>query len=709
MHVVLLLSLLWSSALAAQQGCPAGPTALVLSGGGAKGLAHIGVIQALEARGIRPDLVVGTSMGALVGALYASGASGAELEQLARQSPLAGLFRANEPRGPASWGNRLPLVIWEEGERGFAMQGATIRQASVNALLNAMLLRGNLQARGDFDRLPIPLRVVATNLTDRSVVVLDGGDLAQAVRASIAIPLVFTPEPIDDLVLTDGGLSANIPVNVARRTGAARVIVSDATELPDDSLDITAPLDVAERLLDWLFHQPLDSLRPDDLGVRAPVDGFSALDFSRRAIDSLIRIGRQAAEPMIDAWRCTPPSGTALPPLSRGPIPSLRGIDGDTSDPDGIRIIRRALSPERNQPIDVADLADRLTDLGEDEVFREVWLRPTGQADTVRFHPVMRRLSRRVAGIGLSYDGQLGGRAWAGYVDRSVPLLRGEATALLTVSRFDNTFSLELRRHTLLGQRNFTPVATVHLGEGDRRRFLESGLELPENDYRFATAAVGLERDLAFGLRLTVSGVAATWRELDKITQADLIASAVGGQVALRRVSDDRASKIDASAVLTTKYARASIEMRALQRLGAFTLEETVRAGIGRDLPTWNAFSLGGTAGFPGLRIGERPGDNELFTAVTISRHLFGPLSFRLTGAFGRAAYDATSFRELDDPAGQLSPGFFIPGAFLSRGGWLLGGRAGIGSDTPLGPIRLEWGTNDLGRGEVFLRVGRWE
>ena len=188
-----------------------------------------------------------------------------------------------------------------------------------------------------------------------------------------------------------------------------------------------------------------------------------------------------------------------------------------------------------------------------------------------------------------------------------------------------------------------------------------------------------------------------------------MTASAVGGQVSLQRVHPDRSPAIHATAELTTKYARAAVNLRARQRFGTLEVEEVVRAGLGRDIPAWAALSLGGTDGFPGLIIGERPGDNELFTSLTLSHHLVGPLSLRLSGAFGRAAYDATSFRELDDPAGQLSPGYFIPGAPLGRGGWLLGGRIGLGSDTPLGPIRVEWGTNDLGRSEGFLRVGRWD
>src|SRR3954449_1748395 len=141
--VLVLLALISAGTLprlAAQQ-CRPPRTALVLSGGGAKGIAHIGVLRVLDSLGVRPDLVVGTSMGAVVGALYASGYSGRELDSLARVTPIASLFRTYQPLAPRSLGVLQPLVLWEQGPRGFAIQTAAVVEAEANALVNAALLR----------------------------------------------------------------------------------------------------------------------------------------------------------------------------------------------------------------------------------------------------------------------------------------------------------------------------------------------------------------------------------------------------------------------------------------------------------------------------------------------------------------------------------------------------------------------------------------
>lgn len=682
--------------------CPAGPLALVLSGGGAKGFAHIGMLQALDSAGIRPDLVVGTSVGALVGALYSSGYSGLAIDSLTRTMSPADAFRTYAPRGAGAWGTLLPLIVWEEHGRGFAAQSAAVRSADVNVLLNSAMLRGNLIARGDFSRLPIPLHIVATDLRDRSAVVLTSGDLAQAVRASIAIPLVFAPELIDHRTLTDGGLAANIPVSIARAAGATRVVVSDVTELPTDSINLDSPFAVADRLLNWLFRQPGDSLHAGDLYVRSDVDGFRSLDFSSDAADSLIRLGRTAGVAALSEWRCD--NGAPDPPMPATPLPSWIGnVVGDPRDPDATRLIRGALGLDSGQTLDFDAFNARLDELGRRELFHELWLRPAGAGDSVYFAPVVRRLPRRIAGIGLAFDTELGGRVWAGVVDRRLALLRVEAAALVTIGRYRSDVTLSARRQTLLGQRAWTPVATVMLGGEDIRRFDADGTELRADDMLEFVATAGVERYIGRTVRLTLAGEARWWHEAGLLTRDEVDRTTFGPRLVAEKLtsSRDRLARLDAA--WTTDYALLAFDARFRGTVGRFRFEQQVRVGTGRGLPAGRTFTLGGDDGFPGLHLGERRGDREVFTSIAVSRRIVGPMRLRLTAAVGRTAFGGVASPIIaDDQRG------FTIGPLFARGGWLVGVRAGVASETPLGPVRVEYGWNDAGREALLLRLGRW-
>ena len=208
----------------------------------------------LDSLGIRPDLVVGSSMGAIIGGMYASGYSGREIDSLARALPIADLFRTYQPRAPRSLGLLQPLVVWEQGARRFTIQSAAVDEAEVNALVNGAMLRGNLLARGNFDSLPIPFRAVAADLADRTAVVLATGDLARAVRASFAIPLVFAPESLDGRILADGGLAANIPIAVARAAGSRTGHRLGRHRAPGRFARPVLAHRLADRLLGFLFR-----------------------------------------------------------------------------------------------------------------------------------------------------------------------------------------------------------------------------------------------------------------------------------------------------------------------------------------------------------------------------------------------------------------------------------------------------------------------
>jgi NTE family protein len=661
------------------QDCRPPRTALVLSGGGAKGIAHIGVLAALDSLGIRPDLVVGSSMGAAVGALYASGYSGRELDSLVRMVPLGQLFRAYRPRAPRSLGVLRPLVTWEQGDRRFNLQSASIVESEVNSLLNVAMLRGNLIARGDFDSLPIPFRAVATDLATGKAVVIGSGDLAQAVRSSVAIPLVFSPELRDGQFLADGGLSANIPVAVARGEGAERVIVSDATEHPAETLDGYSPINVADRLIEFLFQQPAESLHAADVLVRPDVEGFSSLNFSPRRVIRLLANGRAAADSSLGVLEC--PGSTAP-----GPVRSLpRRITGFTArgaNHSERLALERMLGFGLEDTLNADLLRSRVRGLGESDAYNSVWLGPRGTGDSVGFDLSLRRAARRVVAIGVSYDNELGGRMWVGAVDRRVLGVALEGSVALVLNGFRKEVHAGFRRKFQIVRQVVDPTLTLRLATEDIRSFDGAGDELAELETREALGFAGVERALAHGWEVALGLRGHVWSEP---ARDDL--STLGIAARATRVSRTRGRVVSVDGVWTGVYHLARVEAELPQQFGVVRFTPRVMLGWGDGLPIQLAFPLGGDDGFPGLHIGERRGDREAMAGLMFTAPLKGPLLGRVEFAAGRTA---------------------TGGSLLGDDAWVGGIRAGIGADTPVGPVRLEYGYSTEERGAVFVRLGDW-
>jgi len=660
------------------QSCPPGPTALVLSGGGAKGLAHIGVLRILDSLAIRPDLVVGSSMGAIIGAMYASGYTGREIDSLARSLPISDLFRTYQPRGARSWGPVQPLLLWEQGERGFVLQSASVAESEVNALVNGAMLRGNLLARGNFDSLPIPFRAVATDLSNRSVVVLSSGDLARAVRASFAIPLIFTPESLDGRILTDGGLAANIPITVARNAGAERVIVSDATERPADSLDLYSPIVLADRLLGFLFQQAQDTLRPGDVLVRPAVEGFTSLNFSSANVDVLIHRGSIAAETTLVRNLCLPrgPAETARP------LPQLITSYSIESRNHSERLsLERLLGLGVDDSLDVSLLKGRVRHLAQVDAYQAVWLSPRGSGDSVSFHISARRSPRRLAGLGLAYDSELGGQMWLGAVDRRTFNLALEGSTTLFLGEFRKGWILGLRRNYQLGRQLMRPAVTAQLATESVRQFTPEGDELDPAKTREAVGFAGVERDFPHGWKAALGLLGHASHEPDQDH------STLGGSVRISK--EDRAGLELArtSVRWTSAYRRVHVRGEVHGKIGPIRIRPQLRLGWGDQLPIQLGFPLGGDEGFPGLHIGELRGDRELMVDALITYPIKGPLVGRVQLAVGRSAFS---------------------GPLISDSDWVAGARIGLGADTPVGPVRLEYGAVDQGRGVFFIRLGRW-
>jgi NTE family protein len=611
--------------------------------------------------------------------MYASGYTGREIDSLARELPIADLFRTYQPRAPRSLGLLQPLVVWEQGERRFALQNAAVSETEVNALVNAAMLRGNLLARGNFDSLPIPFRAVAADLADRTAVVLAGGDLAQAVRASFAIPLVFTPESLGGRILADGGLAANIPAAVARAEGAARVIVSDATERTTDSLDLYSPIALAERLLGFLFQQPGDSLGPEDILVRPAVEGFTGLNFSAANVDRLIRLGTAAADTVLPRAACL--RRRRSDEASR-PLPTrVTAIAIESNNASERLALQRLLGLTLSDTLDQSLLRSRVRHLAHSEAYQAVWLAPGGNGDSVWFNVNVRRAARRVAGIGLAYDNELGGRMWVGAVDRRLFALALEGSAALFLGELRNELYIGLRRNYQLGRQLMTPTLTVRLATESIRRFSPLGEELNTAATREATGFVGVERSFQSGWQVALGPTGHAWREPGREQ------STLGLVARVVKASRNRGRVLETELLWTGLYRRADFDGEAWVKAGPLRLRPRIQLGWGEKLPLQASFPLGGDDGFPGLHLGERRGDRQVLLDLLVTYPLKGPFVGRVELATGRTAFGGQLFRSA---------------------GWMTGIRAGVGAETPVGPVRLEYGVANGGRDAVFVRLGRW-
>jgi len=270
--------------------------ALVLSGGGSRGIAHAGVIAGLEQKGYNPDIVVGTSMGAIVGALYASGMSADSVWSVVDAQDWRQLFAPFPSPVGLDRSVHYPVLRLQGSGNSPQVRGY-VDDWQINRALVRALFRPSAAVRGDFDRLPRRFRSVASDLRTGELVSIGYGDLPRAVRASIAQAGVFAPTAWGNRVLTDGGVSDYFPVAEARRIGARQVIGVDVLR-PSEDIHSTDALAVVDRTLRILVqHARADSIPPDILiapdidpsisPINYPTDPAPLYMAGYRATDSL--------------------------------------------------------------------------------------------------------------------------------------------------------------------------------------------------------------------------------------------------------------------------------------------------------------------------------------------------------------------------------------------------------------------------------------
>lgn len=278
--------------------------AVVLSGGGAKGTAHIGALKVIEEAGIPVDYVVGTSMGAIVGGLYSIGYNAHQLDSILSNQDWSILLadQLNKDRFPYYRTKELmPFILSVPFMKfpGEVVEGGLLKGKNIEALFNQ--LTAQYADSLDFDQLPIPFACVSQNLVNGDEVVFHDGYLAKAMRASMAIPGVFTPVYKDSLVLIDGGMINNYPVDVARSMGADIIIGVDVQSDLMEAKNLSSAMSVLGQLIN-ISGKAQYQLNVDqtDIYIKVNVDGFSAASFNKTAIDTLVARGEDAARAKFD-------------------------------------------------------------------------------------------------------------------------------------------------------------------------------------------------------------------------------------------------------------------------------------------------------------------------------------------------------------------------------------------------------------------------
>jgi predicted acylesterase/phospholipase RssA len=669
------------------QTCAPAKTALVLAGGGAKGFAHIGVLEIMDSLGLKPDLVVGTSIGAVIGGLYASGYTGNQIEATLRRLPIENMIRQYEPKVSSALGLLRPLAVWEKGEQGYVLQSGAVREGEVNAFLSSLMLRGNLEARGNFDSLPIPFRAVATDVATRDPVVLSKGDLARAVRASAAIPVVLRPVHIGNQWLVDGGIAENAPVKVARSMGALRSWISLLPFAGPDPKTFDDPLAITSVLLNSLFVQDSITTENRDVLITNPTSPFADLNFSRATTDSLIEIGRVAARAAFAGATCLRPLSSVertvrIPTkVTQVGFSGVRIVDGD--------LVLDELGVSAGEALNVDKLALGINSISHHERYRALWLQPTGVGNDVSFNVMLDPAPQRSFGGGVAFDQFMSGRLWLGGIDRT--LLNGDAegVGLMHLGTYEQDVDFFVRRRALVGK-TYVPFTVEGELEHELVRLFSGDGELPSAETREAIGFIGLKQDPRVGVWQGEVGLdARVWREPLLNTRGTL---GVRASAYLAATEYQMGSIVEMLGFYD--FQRGRVDISNNWRLGNgtdFTIR--LRGGWGNRLPIQETFALGGDDGFAGFRIGELRGTQEAFGSVVVRKRLNSLLHARVEMMSGEVANGyGVLHRVPTTTAGELFGGV----------------RAGLEAATPVGPIRVEEGIANTGQRALLIRVGTW-
>jgi NTE family protein len=700
---------------------------LVLSGGGARGAAHVGVLKVLEELRVPVDCIAGTSMGSLVGAAYATGTTLPEMDTLLAGISTELLFKEKPPRQEQSMRRKQDdYTILVTPEVGLQDGEVKIGKGVVTGVQLETVLRQLTKAKGwrDFDKLPIPYRAVATDLVTGKAVIFAEGDLANVMRASMSVPGAVAPAEFDDMILVDGMLTQNLPVETAQAMGADVIIaVNVGTPLLRRD-ELGSIFGVTGQMLSILTEQnvqaSLAALGPDDILISPDLGDFSTGDFDH--LPQIVPMGEIAARKVSDRLRAL-----SLPPEEYAALRRQQtiAIAQDKRVIDKVRfdnlqrVNPQTLAPlmdtRAGKPIDQPTLDKdlrRLYGTGDFEHVAYRMLEEDGQtvlaidAKEKAWGPDYLRF-----GLGLSSD--FSGDAFfdlrGSYRQTWLNDLGAEWRSDLQIGRTDGIYTEFYQPLTATGPLFVAPHLqlqreTINLYEDDDRIASYDvasglvGMDLGSNFNRYGEARLGVlfgqyrptldtgPEYLSPGADEITQGAFTGKLLLDQLDSAHFPRSGWRTQLDLLK-SDDALGADD-------NYGTWMLDATTAMSMGNHTFNFSLAAAdqIGSDpLPRYQYFQWGGFLKQSGYAPGQLLGDSLQFGRMMYYHRI-------LEGSVFEGAYGGFSLE-----AGKIGNPL-VPG---NSEDWLKSGSLFMGADSPLGPIYIGYGQAADGNRNVYFYLGR--
>lgn len=700
-------------------------TCLVLSGGGARGAAHVGVLRVLEEMRVPIDCVVGTSMGAIVGASWASGVSVDKMEKAIRDAHWD-VVLGDQPDRPrrSVRSKELERLRVAGAELGVRKTTAVLPAGAVIGQQFELFLQSLLGApltRTSFDTLGIPFRAIATDIETGKMVVIDGGSLNAAVRASMSVPGMFAPQTLDGRMLVDGGLVRNLGIDVARSLGATRVIAVNLGTPLSGRDELNSLVGVAGQMINILTEQnvaaSLAQLGPDDILITPELGGFSAADFARAW--TTIEIGERATRDAADR----------LSPLSVSPeryaeLTARRTAESSPTGPGRVRVETAGL--KRVNPVSVeaifnealrgesgGEAVNRAVDaLFAMDDFRQVSVRREsieGGNDIV-IVPQEKDWGPDYLRFGLTLSTDLAGESaftFGAEYRRTWLNRRGlEWRTLATAGQLTGLRS-ELIQPIDVARR-WTSAAYLDAHQRLDELFI-GGLSVSQFRSRVGRLGVEARREFTTDAQLGI-GYQRSWFDADTVTGfPQSLFRGDAGEVYARLTVDRldnwdfprqgvfvRAEISSAEEALgsTERYRKALFEVQRAFGRDRHSVSVLLRHGnsLGTELPLFDAFDLGGFQNLSGFS------DRQLL----VNRMTFGRVvySYQLgsAGALARGLYLGGSLEGADVRERINGPG-------SSNG--LVAGSLFVAADTALGPFYVGTGFGEGGERTIYIFLGR--